>query len=108
MARKVLLWGMGNEYENLINSIFEIHKGNIIVEAVVCKADDIFASKRDGFRIVTKKDVKELEFDYVLVTSRHYYGEIKKKQWAKEFQKTGLLTQPYSICRFSTLRDMLI
>lgn len=28
MARKVLLWGMGNEYENLLNSIlFEIHKG---------------------------------------------------------------------------------
>ncbi len=79
MARKVLLWGMGNEYENLLNSIlFEIHKGNIIVEAVVCKIDDIFTSKRDGFRIVTKKDVKVLEFDYVLVTSRHYYEEIKK------------------------------
>ena len=56
MAKKVVLWGMGTDYEKLLNQImFEIYKGNIIVEAVVCKKIDIFCGKRDGFRIITKE-----------------------------------------------------
>lgn len=80
MARKVVLWGMGEDYERLLNQImFEIYKGNIIVEAVVCKKDDIFCSKRDGFQIVTKEDIHNIKFEYVLVTSSHHYIEIKNE-----------------------------
>lgn len=80
MVKKVLLWGMGDDYEKLLNSIlFEIHKGNIVVEAVVCKEEDIFCPQRDGFRIISQKDIKNYEFEYILVMSSHYFKEIKNQ-----------------------------
>lgn len=43
MVKKVILWGMGADYERLLNQImFEIYIGNIVVEAVVCKKCDFF------------------------------------------------------------------
>lgn len=76
--RKVIIWGMGYDYEKILNIInFEICKGNIQVQAVVCKKEDKFCSKRDGFSVVVKEDLKQIDFDYIIITSSKYFKDIK-------------------------------
>lgn len=39
--KKVIIWGMGDNYESLLNQIlFEIYKGNISIEAIACRKQD--------------------------------------------------------------------
>lgn len=56
MSKKVIFWGAGGGYERILNQIlFEIVKENISVEALVCKKEDIYCSKKDSFPIITKE-----------------------------------------------------
>lgn len=78
--KKCILWGMGLEYEFLLNQVmFEIHKGNIEVTAVICREKDKYCSKRDGFDVITKKELGEKEYDYIIVTSTQFFDEIKQE-----------------------------
>ncbi|MCM1120962.1 MAG: DUF1919 domain-containing protein [Eubacterium sp.] len=78
VKEKCVIWGMGNDYEGIINQInFEIYKGNIEVVAVVCSQEDKYCSYRDGFPIVLKEELMELDFEYVVVASSIFYKEIK-------------------------------
>lgn len=77
---KVLIWGIGNDYDGYLNYIkFEELKNNIVVEALVCKSQDRYSQIRDGYKVVVAEDVPKLEFDYIIVTSSLYYREIEKK-----------------------------
>lgn len=80
MAKKVAIWGMGQDYENLLNPInFEICKNNIAVEAIICREKDRYCSCRDGFPVITKEEADPSLFDYFIVTSRKFFGEIKRE-----------------------------
>lgn len=80
MSRKVLLWGMGNDYELLLNLIkFEILKENMSVEAIVCRDIDRYCKNKDGFVVITKREIINYEFDYLLVTSSQFFWEIKRE-----------------------------
>lgn len=110
MAKKVIIWGMGSDYECLLNSIlFEIFKGNIAVEAVVCKKIDIFCKKRDGFPIITKEQIREIEYEYVLVTSSRFFEEIKNEAIAEGIAEDKIIdahifTQTFfDFARYSSL-----
>lgn len=75
---KCVIWGVGNGYEGILNQInFEIYKQNIEVVAVVCSQEDKYCGYRDGFPIVCKEEVMELDFNYVVITSSIFYKEIK-------------------------------
>ena len=77
---KCIIWGMGVEYENLLNQImFEILKKNISVEAIVCREKDKYCLKRDGFRIVQSSELNAIEFDYLIIASKAFYREIRKE-----------------------------
>ena len=77
---RCILWGMGADYEVLLNQIlFEIHKGNITVEAIVCREADIYCNSRDGFPVISAKELKTDSFDYLIVTSNAYYREIRQE-----------------------------
>lgn len=77
---KCIIWGIGNDYERIINQLqFEILKGNITVEALVARTQDIVESTLDGFRIINKEDVRNIKFDYLIITSSLYYKEIYKE-----------------------------
>lgn len=78
VKEKCVIWGMGNGYEGILNQIhFEIYKENIEVVAVVCSQEDKYCSYRDGFPIVLKEELMELDFEYVVITSPFFYNEIR-------------------------------
>lgn len=75
---KVVIWGMGEDYEALLNQVnFEIYKGNLEVIAVVCRKEDRYCTRRDGFAVVAKEDIRHLNFEYIIVASGRFYQEIK-------------------------------
>ncbi len=75
---KCILWGIGNDYDLLLNQIlFEIYKGNISVEALVCRKGDKYCLSKDGFPIIYKEELNELDFDYLIITSGAFYNEIR-------------------------------
>ena len=77
-TRKVIVWGIGLEYEFLLNQLlFEIHKGNISVEALVCRKQDKYCSYKDTFPVITKEEIKTDTFDYLIITSAENFKEIK-------------------------------
>lgn len=78
--KKCILWGMGKAYEGLLNQVmFEIYKGNIEISAIVCREEDKYCSIRDGFDVITKKELFNIEFDYIIVTSTTFFKEIKQE-----------------------------
>jgi len=78
--RKVVIWGIGNDYEVILNQIkFEMLKNNLTCEALICRDKDAYAEKKDGFRIVKASDFCNLQFDYLIIASARYYKEIKEE-----------------------------
>lgn len=78
--RKCLIWGLGREYERILNSLlYETAKGNIQIEALVTKPEDVDGKTRDGYPIVHKKEIPDIEFDYLIITSDIWYNEICKE-----------------------------
>lgn len=78
--RNILLWGMGEDYEKLINLIkFEELKGNMHVVGIICREKDRYCLKKDGYDIFLKDDITNLCFDFIVITSSRYYKEIEKE-----------------------------
>lgn len=74
---KCVIWGSGQDYEHIINQLrYEELKGSIQIEAVVTRKDEIFGNKKDGYLLITKKELREIEFDILIITSTLYYREI--------------------------------
>lgn len=77
-TRKVLVWGIGLEYEFLLNQLlYEKSKGNISVEALVCRNQDKYCSYKDTFPVITKEEIKIDAFDYLIIASANSFSEIK-------------------------------
>ncbi len=79
-TRKCIVWGIGDDYEKILNQLlFEIHKGNITIEALVCRKQDQYCSSKDGFPVITKEEIHEITFDYLIITSLRYFKELKNE-----------------------------
>ncbi len=75
---RVLLWGMGAEYNSLLNLIrCECIKGNISVQGIVCRKQDIYCERKDGFPVIPPQSIFQLEWDYIIVSSSAYFAEIQ-------------------------------
>ena len=75
-----IIWGIGEDYDRIINQIiFEVHKGNIMVEALVCRKQDKYCDIKDGFPVVIKDELKKEEIDYVIIASVAYFNQIKEE-----------------------------
>lgn len=80
MNKKVVFWGTGGGYEQILNQIlFEITRGNLSVEALVCKKEDIYFPRRYSFPIITKEELTDVSFDYLVIATKGYFKEIKKE-----------------------------
>lgn len=78
--RKCIIWGIGNGYEELINQLlFEKCKGNISIEALVCRKQDKYCSARDSFPVITKDELKIGTFDYIIITAYTKFKEIRNE-----------------------------
>ncbi len=79
-ARKVLIWGMGRAYEARLNQIFfEIKKGNMKVLAIVCKPEDRYCLRRDGFYVISPEEVPQYDFDYIVVMTNLFFSEVRRQ-----------------------------
>lgn len=75
--RKVIIWGIGKDYELSLNQIlFECMKGNISVQALVCRKQDRYCSRKDGFEVITKEEIVPESFDYVIIMPSLYFDTI--------------------------------
>jgi len=76
--RKVVIWGIGNDYEAILNQLkFEICKNNIICEALVCRDQDAYVCKKDGFPVVKISEFHKLDFEYLIIASSNFFDEIR-------------------------------
>lgn len=77
---RCIVWGIGNSYDKILNQIlFEIYKGNITVEALVCCKEDKYSSFRDGFPIITKDEINKVSYDYIIIASNTFYKDIRSE-----------------------------
>ncbi len=80
MAYKCVIWGNGNDYEKIINQInFETHKKNIEVIALISRKQDIVEKTFDGFLVIQKEELLEIQFDYLIIASSLYFNEISSE-----------------------------
>lgn len=77
LTYKVIIWGLGNEYQRFYNLIkYEELKGNIDVTAIVDKNTWRWCTTVDGYRVISIKEIVNYKFDYIIVTSSRYYNDI--------------------------------
>lgn len=89
---KCVIWGAGGDYEQLLNQIlFEIYKGNIEVEALVCRKEDKYCMSRDGFPVIIKEELRYIEYDWIIVTSSKYYKEIRQEAKCLNINETRVI-----------------
>lgn len=77
MAKRCVLWGARKNYETIINQVkFEELKGNLECVAILSKTTAQFAKKRDGYDVISKKELNDIEFDYLIITAEKSFEEI--------------------------------
>lgn len=75
MMKKILIWGIGNRYNELKNIIdFEVLKGNIEIVAMVSR--DKYANYVDGKKVIDKNEIENYEYDYIVIFAEKF-AEIK-------------------------------
>lgn len=80
MKYKCLIWGIGGDYEKIINQLqFEKSKGNIDIVALIARTQDIVERTLDGIMVIDKGDINNIEFDYLIIASALYYKEIYRE-----------------------------
>lgn len=81
--KQCVIWGAGNEYESMVNLIrYEELKGNLKCRAVLSKTKSQFVKKLDGFDVIGKEGLRDVEFDYVVITAAEAYEEIRAEAMA--------------------------
>ncbi|MCI8377473.1 MAG: DUF1919 domain-containing protein [Lachnospiraceae bacterium] len=76
--RKCIIWGNGIDYHNVFNLLeYEVMKQNINIVGIVSRKKDRAGVSLDGFPYIEREELRELEFDYIIVTSRRKYAEIR-------------------------------
>lgn len=65
---RCIIWGVGDDYERTINQVkFEELKGNLKVVALVTTKDRYYGEMRDGYPLVRKNELQNLEYDFIII-----------------------------------------
>lgn len=75
---KVIVWGIGTEY-NLIYKIIKTAEENSLIDIVslCCRKEDIVDSKFDGYNLIDKNQLIDLNFDCLIIANEGSYKEIE-------------------------------
>ena len=73
---KLVIWGMGTLYNRYADMLKAAQAKNEIQIVAITANELPDADSLDGWRVVGKESLKDEHFDYVLVMSRRYFGEI--------------------------------
>lgn len=75
--RTCIIWGTGNDYNRLYNSIrLEEYKGNMRIVGAVTKKENMFAKFIDGIPLIDASEILDMRFDYIIVCSNLFFHEI--------------------------------
>lgn len=90
--RKCIIWGVGNDYQRLYNSIqFEVYKQNIEIVAAVSKKEAILYQYIDRIPLITKDEMSSFEYDYIIICSNLYFREISDEILALGIDRAKVL-----------------
>lgn len=110
--RRCVIWGTGDTYEAIINQIkFEELKGNLNCAAILSKSMARFTKKYDGYAVIGKEDLNNVEFDYLIIGAKDSYKEILAEAIAmgvprKKIINGRILQIPnFDLNRYVSLRD---
>ena len=94
--RQCVIWDANDAYEAIINQIkFEELKGNLTCAAILSTSMAGFTKKRDGYAVIGKEDLKNVEFDYLIIAARIPIRKFWQRllQWAfliKNNRRSGI------------------
>jgi Exopolysaccharide biosynthesis protein len=90
--KKCIIWGAGNDYDRLYNNIqFEVYKENIEIKAIVSRKENIFCNYMDKIPLITKEEIRNYEFDYIIVCSGHFFNEISNEACSIGIERNKVL-----------------
>jgi uncharacterized protein (DUF1919 family) len=73
---RVLLWGLGVDY-NRARNIIRLYEYTGQLEVVGITARDLPSYKKfDGYELVEREDICNVEYDYIIVLSNKYFNDI--------------------------------
>lgn len=76
MQIRLLLWGIGQVYNSVIN-LLKCYENLGQIEIVGITAQELPDFRTlDGYTLVRKEEIQSLDFDYLLVMSDNFYDEI--------------------------------
>jgi uncharacterized protein (DUF1919 family) len=76
---KVIIWGTGSYYSQYLNLIKNQEKmGRIHV--VACISNDDYINNIDTYPMVSKQNIKDIEFDYCIVAMKNFQEAIKESK----------------------------
>lgn len=76
MRTKIVIWGLGKEYNAHLN-LLKMYEYNQKIEVVAVTAKEILPYKYlDQWPIISSSELSRIEFDYVLVFNEKFFGDI--------------------------------
>lgn len=82
---KVLLWGTGRRYCKMIN-LLRFYELQSVFRVVGITSNDDFYVSVDGYPFIPKKKLREIEFDYIIVTMDDYHNIMKEAEMLFGYQ----------------------
>ena len=88
-----MIWGIEDEYQQIFNQLqFETMKGNLEVVALCCRKEDICCKTYDGYPIVCKDDLVDIDFDHIIICNKVSYKAIEQDaNWVINQKKLKVL-----------------
>lgn len=84
---KVLIWGMGSFLNMISNALSQEElKGNIYILGYVSRNKELYGKSIMGRKIISVWDIKNLEYDYIIVANNYFLEvkkEIKEAKWGE-------------------------
>lgn len=79
VMRKVIIWGTGRRYCQMINLLrFYEREGVFCIVGVT--SNDNFYTSVDGYPFIPKEKLRDIDFDYIIVTNNDYCGVVSEAE----------------------------
>lgn len=87
---KCLIWGIGRDYDRYINLVkFHEITNEIKVIGIIC--NETYLNTLDGYKIINKETVKDIEYDVLLIASVDKFLEILDEAIQVGFDKDEII-----------------
>ena len=73
---RIVLWGVGAQYNALINSLKNWEEQKQIEVAAVTAKEIMDVKRVDGWRVVRREELKDIDFDYIIICNDSQVNEI--------------------------------